>query len=227
MKKGKLILKRFNEVPINKVKERFIAFDTETTGLDVCEHKIIQVSAILFENGRKTKYYTSCLNIGEEVPSKITEITGITTKDLEMVEEDETFIYRRLLNFFRLAPYVLAYNAPFDIGMLENNLRRVGVPCFDDITFLDVLELTRQLNVNLENRKMETIAKYYGLTNKQLHVADDDARLCGEVFLKVIDDTNLVEEKESVGGFQFENQDEHEWQDILIDARMFSNRFIF
>ena len=47
---------------VKELKERYIAFDVETTGLSPMNDKIIEVAAVLFENGEITQSYTSLVN---------------------------------------------------------------------------------------------------------------------------------------------------------------------
>ena len=60
---------------------KVIYFDTETSGLDFIENEIIELAMLIVEDGR-IEEYDKFINIGKDLPSKITEITGITDEDL-------------------------------------------------------------------------------------------------------------------------------------------------
>ena len=69
---------------LEKIKlDRFIALDFETTGLSTEKDRIIEVAAILFENGEPAKRFVSLVKSILPIPKLIEDITGITN---EMVE---------------------------------------------------------------------------------------------------------------------------------------------
>ena len=48
-----LIKVKYDQDIKNQLEKRFIAFDVETTGLNPKEERIIELGAVLFENGKK------------------------------------------------------------------------------------------------------------------------------------------------------------------------------
>ena len=68
--------------------EKFVIFDTETTGLDFSRDEIIEFSAVVLERqGGElviTREYDNLVTLspGNTVPAKITELTGISTQDI-------------------------------------------------------------------------------------------------------------------------------------------------
>ena len=56
----------------------YVAIDFETTGLDPNHDKIIEVAAILFEDGEPKKTFSTLVNPEKKIPSFITSITGIS-----------------------------------------------------------------------------------------------------------------------------------------------------
>ena len=55
----------------------YVAVDTETTGLDFDFCDIIEIGAVRVEDGEIADTFDSLVNIGYEVGSFITELTGI------------------------------------------------------------------------------------------------------------------------------------------------------
>ena len=185
---NKYISNNFIQLSVDKypdilLNDNFIAFDTETTGL-YDDAKIIELSAVYFERGKAIDAFSSCVNISGKVPDRITEITGITTEDIKSVKKREKTTYKEFLEFLSKSKYILAYNANFDIKMLRNNLERLNIDA-GKLYFYDVLKLARKKIKNTKNHKLETISKRFKFTDKQLHRAEDDALLCGKVFLKL------------------------------------------
>ncbi|MEQ1849493.1 MAG: exonuclease domain-containing protein [Candidatus Peribacteraceae bacterium] len=100
---------------------RFVVIDTETTGFIPKTHSVMEVAALVFENGKVTQEFESLLSLptGAEVPIAVQILTAIKSGDLEgkpkfsevqptlkkMCDGDETI--------------VVGQNLPFDIGMLR------------------------------------------------------------------------------------------------------------
>ena len=63
---------------VKELKERYIAFDVETTGLSPMNDKIIEVAAVLFENGEIIKRYSTLVNPEIFIPYSATAINYIT-----------------------------------------------------------------------------------------------------------------------------------------------------
>ena len=107
---------------VKELNERFIAFDVETTGLSPMNDKIIEVAAVLFENGEITQSYTSLVNPEMFVPYSATTINHITN---EMVQNapKENVVFAELVEFFgdalkqKIAK--CAHNESFDMNFLS------------------------------------------------------------------------------------------------------------
>lgn len=110
-----------------------LVYDTETTGLlkpevsDLAQQpKIIEFAICeLDRQYNVVGKHSWLINPGEEITPEITKITGLTNADLrdkpsfiEVLPEIE----KVFLGKIRL----MAHNLPFDIGMLSNELRRIG-----------------------------------------------------------------------------------------------------
>ena len=66
------------EKNLQQLSQRFIAFDTETTGIDADNDRIISIAAILYENGVETDSFYTLVNPGRHIPEDATRINGIT-----------------------------------------------------------------------------------------------------------------------------------------------------
>ncbi|MEZ4495762.1 MAG: exonuclease domain-containing protein [Thermomicrobiales bacterium] len=61
----------------------FTALDVETTGLRPLTHRIIEVAAVRYRNGREVDSWVSFLNPDKVMPATIINLTGIRDVDLE------------------------------------------------------------------------------------------------------------------------------------------------
>ena len=71
------------------VKVKIIFFDTETSGLNYKDDRIIELAMLTVEDGVITDDYDEFINIGRPIPRDITELTGITNDMLKNEGLDE------------------------------------------------------------------------------------------------------------------------------------------
>ena len=181
---------------VKELKKRYIAFDVETTGLSPENNKIIEVAAILFEDGEIIQSYNSLVNPDVFVPPSATAINHITN---EMVQNapKETVVFSELVEFLGDAlnqqTAICAHNASFDMNFLSETLMRLGYN--GEIYYVDTLSLSRNLIKGLTNYKQDTVAEYFGLVNTQSHRAGADAEICGKILWNLLQIKEKEEEK--------------------------------
>lgn len=185
--------KQVDYATVKELKKRYIAFDVETTGLSPMNDKIIEVAAVLFENGEIIKGYSSLVNPEVFIPYSATAINHITN---EMVKDapKECIVYAELVDFLgdalKQQTTICAHNASFDMNFLSETLMRLGYD--GKISYVDTLSLSRSLIKGLHNYKQDTVAMYFDLVNNQSHRAVTDAEICGKILWNLLQ----IEEKE-------------------------------
>jgi DNA polymerase-3 subunit alpha (Gram-positive type) len=80
---------------------------------------------------------------------------------------------------------MVAHNAAFDIGFIEENCRRQNIVY--DFTVMDTVTLARVLLPALNRYKLDTVAKALGISLENHHRAVDDAGCTAEIFIKFIE----------------------------------------
>ncbi|MDR2867458.1 MAG: PolC-type DNA polymerase III [Acholeplasmatales bacterium] len=104
----------------------YVFFDTETTGLSIHYDSIIEIGAIkLYPNGHK-ETFSKLINPGRPIPALSTKINNITD---EMVK-DKLTIDQELPNFLKFiedADILVGHNVNFDINMVKEEARRLGI----------------------------------------------------------------------------------------------------
>ena len=114
--------------------DKFLLFDTETTGLDYKRDEIIEFSAVLLEkrDGQVvvTREYDNLVTLtpGNTVPPKITELTGISTQDILDRGVPKQQVCADIAEMVAGNTLLLAYNAHFDLSFLFYMLMRDGDP---------------------------------------------------------------------------------------------------
>ncbi|UTW69730.1 3'-5' exoribonuclease [Anaerobacillus sp. HL2] len=102
------------------MKNKFVVIDVETTKQSQKGDRIIQIGAVIVEQGKITDKFSSYVNPDTTISSFIQQFTGITN---EMVEEAPTFssIAPIIMGYLNEAHFV-AHNVPFDLSFLQNEL---------------------------------------------------------------------------------------------------------
>ncbi|MCG7407455.1 PolC-type DNA polymerase III [Paenibacillus sp. ACRRX] len=166
-----------NAEPRNIKEAVYVVYDIETTGLSVSNNKIIELAAVKVQDGKELERYSSFVDPHERIPYNIQQLTNITD---EMVagapEVDEV-----LKGFIEFAgdAILVAHNARFDMGFIQHNLKKIGLPEMTN-PVLDTLELARLIFPTLKNHRLNTLADKYKISLDNHHRAiDDTAALCG------------------------------------------------
>ena len=161
--------------------DRLVLFDTETTGLQFSRDEIIEFAAVVVEqrDGKPAivQEYDQliALSPGGFVPPKITELTGISTQDLQEKGLPKTRVARDICEMMQGNTLLLAYNAHFDLSFLYYFLLRHGDPMVlkgkDKLDLLTVYKDRRSYPHKLCNA-----IEAYGLSGKVVnsHRAVDD-----------------------------------------------------
>ena len=170
---------------LKKLKNGFIAFDTETTGVDAKKDFIIEISAIKFVDFKPTEIFTTLIKPEKPIPAQATKVNRITNK---MVAGSPKFeqIVPALNDFLGDYPLV-AHNAPFDCSFLYMS----GVSKIAKQTVYDTLELSRKTTKDargkkLVNYKLATLCQHYHIPLTGAHRASADTLACGLLFIELI-----------------------------------------
>ncbi|MEQ8408051.1 MAG: DNA polymerase III subunit epsilon [Gammaproteobacteria bacterium] len=166
---------------------RQIVLDTETTGLDPQQgHRVIEIGCVEIENRKLTGNHYHCyLNPDRDIDEAAVEVHGITSQFLADKPRFKK-VEQEFLDFVKGAELVI-HNAPFDIGFLNAELKRVnskvesmGAIC----SVLDTLQLAREKHPGQRNN-LDALCKRYGIDNTQrdLHGALLDAEILADVYL--------------------------------------------
>jgi DNA polymerase-3 subunit epsilon len=169
------------------VANRQIILDTETTGISTAEdHRIIEIGCVEMVNRRLTgNTFHQYINPEREIDAGAIEVHGITNEflaDKPLFDE----IAEDFLAFIDGAELVI-HNAPFDVGFIDHELkkldgeeRRVNTLC----GVLDTLKLARDKHPGQKNN-LDALCKRYEVdnSNRELHGALLDAEILADVYL--------------------------------------------
>ena len=188
----------YNPQDIDLKEATYVVFDLETTGLSSRHDSIIEFGACKLYKGNVTDRIDFFINPQKDIPSRITRLTGIKNSD---VEGAPTFkeCKDRILDFIKDSVLV-AHNASFDYGFINDELSRIGEPTIDN-PVIDTLNLSRLLFKDKKRFRLGNIAKEFNVeyNDDDAHRADYDASVLAGVFnlmIKKLDDKGIKTIKE-------------------------------
>src|SRR5262245_8591297 len=165
---------------------REIVFDTETTGLEPDDgHRVVEIGCVELIDGIPSGRSFHCwLNPERSMPRRASEIHGLTTKCLKD-KPRVADIAEDFLAFIDGAPLV-AHNAPFDLGFLNAELKRIGKAELSSCRMIDTLTMARRKHPGQSNR-LDDLCECYGVdaSRRTKHGALLDAEMLAEVYVKL------------------------------------------
>jgi DNA polymerase-3 subunit epsilon len=156
-----------------------VAIDTETCALGPGRDRIVQFCVQELDGDLNVlSTWTELVHPGRRIPAAAVAVHGITD---EMVAGKPSFAHfaSRLRALFRRDTVFMAYNAPFDFGVLNSEFARAGVaPLPLDQPILDPLLIERRVT----SRSLgPTYRRYTGKVLHNAHKADADVEAMVEV----------------------------------------------
>jgi len=166
---------------------REIIFDTETTGLDKNQDRIIEIGCVEMEKRFLTgRHFHVYINPdGRAVHQDALAVHGISDEQLadkpKFAEIAEDF-----LEFIEGAKLV-AHNAMFDIGFINAELDRLNIEPIAHDRIIDTLSIARRKHPMGPNN-LDALCKRYGIDNahRQLHGALLDAEILSHVYIELM-----------------------------------------
>jgi len=162
----------------------YVIVDLETTGLDPVADEIIEIGAIKVEGKEIKDIFNKLVKPERQISEDTVNLTGITQ---EMLNSELPLkpVLAQFVNFIG-SGIIVAHNAEFDVSFLRVNLKKLLNKEIDNFVACTLL-VSRDLLPNLENHKLPTIAKYFGLDINNRHRAIGDAELTYQIWLKFLD----------------------------------------
>jgi DNA polymerase-3 subunit epsilon len=177
---------------------RFVVLDTETTGFDYENDRILCIGAIVLQNNRISIQDSFEIFIEQEHYNQDTaQIHGIL-KDFVLDRPKELEALEQFLAFLGDS-IIIAHHTKFDVTMINKALERNELPKLKNRT-LDTAVLYKKTLIvsNLlevkENYTLDDLADKFDISKKDRHTAMGDAYITAIAFLKIL--KKLREKKE-------------------------------
>ena len=164
---------------------RQIVLDTETTGLDpALGHRIIEIACVEMINRRLTRNnFYKRIHPERDIDPGALAVHGISLGDLER-EPKFAEIAEEFLSYVAGAELII-HNAPFDVGFLNSELRRIKKPpVTEKCTIIDTLAMAKDLHPGKRNN-LDALCDRYQVDHsaRTVHSALLDAELLSDVYI--------------------------------------------
>jgi DNA polymerase III subunit epsilon len=165
---------------------RAVLFDTETTGLEwVQGHRVIEVAALELINDLPTgRHFHALMDPERDIPEDASRIHGLTASHVAG-KPRFGMLAAELLAFFEDGK-LIAHNAPFDFGFLNNELARIGLAPLAPERMIDTLVLAKTRFPGMPN-SLDALCRRFAidLSARTTHNALLDCRLLAEVYVEL------------------------------------------
>ncbi|NLC72217.1 MAG: PolC-type DNA polymerase III [Ruminococcaceae bacterium] len=172
----------------NDIDSEVVVFDLETTGLFALNDRIIEIGAVVLKNGEVSETFQTYVNPEMPISDKITELTGISDRDVKDAAKERDAI-ESFLEFVNGRP-LAAHNADFDISFIEDACSRHEIDF--EFTSIDTLALAQRLLPELRRHRLDIVAKHLEIPDFTHHRASDDAGATALVLAKFF---NMLKER--------------------------------
>ncbi|MGL4677452.1 MAG: single-stranded-DNA-specific exonuclease RecJ [Brevinema sp.] len=171
---------------LEEYNKEFVFFDIETTGLDPERDNIIEIAAVLTKNGVIIKEFQCLISTEKTIDPKITQITSITQKMLDIEGIPLIEALTQFLDFIGDLPVVGHNIIGFDMKFLQINLQRVLQKQINN-TPIDTLLISRVMFKSLKSHTLFAVGEYLGIyvDQSKLHRALADVKLNAEVYRRM------------------------------------------
>lgn len=163
----------------------FVVLDVETTGLNPqAGDDVIEIAAQKIHGRDVVGEFVSLVKTNQVLPPEATKVHGITQADLDREGKDVAAVVPELLTFIG-SSIIVGHNVTFDLGFINEHLKRLGQPPLPN-QYLDTLEIAKRYLI-LASYRLSNVAAYLKVPQPSAHRALIDVITTREVFFKLIE----------------------------------------
>ena len=162
----------------------FVAIDVETTGLNIYNNKIIEISACKYINCQLTDTFSKLINPDMELSPFISNLTGINNKDLSNKPRFND-ISGEFVEFIKDLP-IVGHNIQFDLDFINKELD-AKFNVYNQDYICDTYFLSRIFLFYSNSFKLSSLCEILDINVNISHRAEDDAINSAKLFFKLLD----------------------------------------
>ncbi|MBU4564006.1 MAG: 3'-5' exonuclease [Desulfarculus sp.] len=186
--------------PINEC--RFVVLDTETTGMDPEQDRVVSVGAVRLVQGRVRlgEAFSELVNPGRDIPAVAVKVHGITPDKIASARHGAQ-VFEEFLGFLG-RDILVAHYAKFDLHFINRVMRgRYGFPLqnlvLDTVLMCQAVVLASDpygISRHQKACRLEALAQRFGIAAPERHTALGDALITAMIFQR------MLARLEAVGG---------------------------
>ncbi len=154
-----------------------VVVDVETTGTDPKMADLVEIAAVKVKGGKITDRWSTFVNPGRPIIGN--QMHGITDADVKKAPTPAEAA-RQALAFVGDAP-IVGHSVGFDIAFLEAAL--ADGTHIEPGGYFDTLTIARDGYPDLENYRLETLSRFFGVDLTQAHRAMPDAEATANLLI--------------------------------------------
>ena len=104
----------------------FTVFDVETTGMSPVGDRIVELAALRVDTDGSEREFHTLINPGRPIPPGVISVHHIT--DDMVIDAPHFSTVGKMFLDFAAGSTLVAHNARFDLGFLQESLARCGLP---------------------------------------------------------------------------------------------------
>lgn len=170
-----------------------VILDTETTGLSIDKDRVVEIACIELYNHLPTKniFHKYINPDNTKVTPGAFETHGYSDKFLSTKPKFRE-IAHEFLTFIKDKKLVI-HNADFDIGILNNELKRLNLPLIKKEQVIDSLNLAREKFPGSSSNNLNALCKKFKIdfSEREKHGALLDCQLLAKVYIELIGEREL------------------------------------
>jgi DNA polymerase-3 subunit epsilon len=180
-------------------RERMAVFDTETTGQDPEEARIVSACLGAVGGAMDTRVAYHLVNPGVDIPEEATRVHGITNEQAQTNGLDPGVIVEelteKLTSWWATGSPVVAYNAAYDFTVLDRECRRhLGTAFEVSGPVVDPFVIDREMDkFRKGKRTLTATAQHYGVRLDGAHDATQDALAAARVAWRIAEKYRRVQ----------------------------------
>lgn len=176
---------------IHNVKPKsYLVCDTETTGLNPKKDRLLEVGLLEVKDGVSSEPTSMLVSIPFDVPSKITQLTGISNEEVKSNSFSIECVLDSLYRALESHQYIIGHNFfLFDHHFLHNEAQRIDHPLKDFLTLdriIDTAVLFKGWGLDIKRREEESHLEYaYWVLQQRVSFKFNLQHACGELNIDI------------------------------------------
>ncbi|HKM33778.1 MAG TPA: 3'-5' exonuclease [Lachnospiraceae bacterium] len=168
---------------LNAYVKDYVVFDLETTGINLNQDEIIEISGIKVRDSKVVEKFSTLVNPCMPIPRFATAVNGITDK----MVKDAPLLMNALGNFLDFAgqDILVGHNIhTFDTNFIyDGAVRELGRPVQND--YVDTLYMAKRALPQLDHHRLVDVASYFHVETEGAHRALFDCEMNQQCYEKI------------------------------------------